>query len=146
MTTTTHPAAAVVPAAAARVPISVRGAQLVLLLPLGLLQAVAVIAFSISLGWHGPRDATVALWAAVMAPCCAVTAVALTRRRLLALRAALVLLAAQAGFSTVKLAVYHESASFVFFGFVALTAGLLVLPTSRRYLLGRAGITPATHG
>lgn len=124
------------PAATRRVPPTVRGAQLLLLVPLGLLQLVASIAFSINLGLHGAGDWTVASWAWVMSAACAGTALRLGRRDAVGLRAALALLAAQAGFSIVKLAVYHESASFVFMAFVVTAAALLVAPPSRRHFLG----------
>jgi hypothetical protein len=115
------------------VPGTVRGAQALMLLPLGVLQLVAAIAFSISEGWHGPRDVIVALWVLVMAPTCIVVATRLGRPQRSVLTAALALLACQTGFALVKLTCYHESASLVFFGFIAVTAGLLALPASRRH-------------
>ena len=119
-----------------RVPFAVRGAQALLVLPLGLVQLVATIAFSISLGLHGAGDWSVAIWCPIMAAACVVTGARLGRRRPVLLRTALGLLGAQAAFSTVKLTVYHEAASLVFFGFVAAAAVLLTLPGSRRHFLG----------
>jgi hypothetical protein len=119
-----------------RVPLSVRGAQAVLLVPLGLVQLVATVFFSITMGWHGLGDTLVGSWAPVMACCCVAVALRLGRRRAALLRAALGLLAAQAAFSVVKLVAYHESASLVFFALIATGAGLLALPASRRHFLG----------
>jgi len=121
------------PTAVRSVPGTVRGAQALMLLPLGVLQFVAAISFSITEGWHGPRDVLVALWVLLMAPACIVVATRLGRPQRSVLTAALVLLALQTGFAFVKLICYHESASLVFFAFIAVTAGLLVLPTSRRH-------------
>jgi hypothetical protein len=103
------------------------------MVPLGIFQFVAATAFSISLGWHSPLDVIVALWVLVMAPSCVVVATRLGRPDRRGLTTALSLLAAQAGFAFVKLTVYHESASLVFLAFVAITAGLLALPSSRRH-------------
>jgi hypothetical protein len=133
MTLTTQPLQA---ATTYRVPLAVRGAQALLLLPLGLVQLVATIAFSISLGLHGAGDWSVAIWCPIMASACITTGVQLGRRRPVLLRVTLGLLAAQAAFSTVKLAVYHEAASLVFFAFIAAAAALLALPASRRHFLG----------
>jgi len=124
------------PALTQRPPLTIRGAQLLLFVPLGLFQLVASIVFSITLGLHSAGDWTVASWAWVMSASCAVTALRLGRQEAVVLRTALLLLAAQAGFSVVKLAVYHESASFVFMTFVVTAAGLLVAPPSRRHFLG----------
>ncbi len=123
------------PPATQRVPAAVRGAQALLLLPLGALQFVAAAAFLIADGVHGAGDCAVAAWVLLMAPCSVAIAIRLGRRRA-TLRTALLLLAAESAFSAVKLTVYHESASLVFFGFIAACAGLLVLPTSRRHLIG----------
>jgi hypothetical protein len=118
------------------VPGTIRVAQAVLLLPLGLVQLLATIVFSITEGLHGAGDYVVAVWAPVMATCCIASGLLLRRGRRTVLTAALGLLAAQAGFSIVKLAVYHESASLVFLAVIAIGAGLLVLPASRRHFLG----------
>lgn len=118
-----------------RVPVTVRAAQVLLLLPLGMLQFVAATAFIIADGVHGPRDCIVAAWVLVMAPCSAVLALRLGRPQARLLQVSLLLLAAQSAFSVVKLAVYHESASLVFFAFIAACVGLLVLPASRRHFL-----------
>lgn len=119
-----------------RTPAAVRVAQALLLLPLGILQFVAATAFLIADGVHGAGDVVVAAWVLVMAPCCIALALRLGRRRANLLRTALLLLTAESAFSVVKLAVYHESASLVFFAFIAACAGLLVLPASRRHFVG----------
>lgn len=119
-----------------RVPVAVRGAQALLLLPLGALQFVAASAFLIADGAHGARDWFVAAWVLLMAPTCVVMALRLGRRRAGSLRAALALLTAESAFSAVKLTVYHESAALVFFAFIAACAALLVLPSSRRHFVG----------
>jgi hypothetical protein len=98
MSTATHPARTATHVSATRMPASVRGAQLMFLLPLGIVQLVATIAFSISAGWDGPRDAIIALWAGVMALCCVAMAI-MARPGLVALRATLVLLVAQSAFT-----------------------------------------------
>ena len=121
------------PATARRVPGTVWGAQALMLLPLGALQLIAAVAFSISQGWHGPRDVIVALWVLLMSPACIAVAVRLGRPQRSVLTAALVLLASQTGFAFVKLTCYHESASLVFFAFIAVTAGLLAAPASRHH-------------
>jgi hypothetical protein len=115
------------------VPWSVRGAQGVLLLPLGLLQLVATIVFSVAEGLHDAQDWIVGAWAPPMAMACAFVGLRLARREAGVVRAAALLLFAQAVFSAVKLVSYHESASFVFLGLVAATVTLLALPASRRY-------------
>ena len=119
-----------------KVPLSVRGAQAVFLLPLGLVQMTASIVFSIKLGLDGAHEYALATWAPAMALACVAFAFALARPRAGTLRIGLLLLTAQTAFATVKLVGYHESASLVFFAFVAAAAGLLVLPRSRQYLLG----------
>lgn len=119
-----------------RVPTAVRTAQALLLLPLGALQFIAATTFLATQGVHGVRDCVVAAWVLLMAPCCVVVGLRLGRRQARLLRNALLLLTAQSGFAAVKLLAYHESMSFVFFGFIAACAGLLVLPASRRHFLG----------
>jgi len=118
-----------------RMPVAVRAAQALLLLPLGILQLIAATAFLVADGVHGARDIVVAAWVLIMAPCCTALALRLGRRRATLLRTALVLLAVESAFSTVKLTVYHESASLVFFAVIATCAGLLVLPASRRHFV-----------
>ena len=120
------------------VPISVRLAQALLLVPLGLFQLGAYVAFTSTEGVHDAKDWFVALWLPPMALACAFLALRLGRDARLA-RAALVLLTLQAAFSFVKLTAYHESAAYVFFGFVIAAAGLLLLPASRRYIGSTAG-------
>lgn len=116
-----------------RVPVAVRAAQALLLVPLGALQFVAATAFLTADGVHGARDCVVAAWVLLMAPACIVVALRLGRRQPRLLRTALLLLTAQSAFAAVKLLAYHESASFVFFAVIAACAGLLVLPVSRRH-------------
>ncbi|WP_238008481.1 hypothetical protein KZZ52_32250 [Dactylosporangium sp. AC04546] len=114
-----------------RVPITVRLAQLLLLVPLGAFQLVASIAFSLTMPMSG-RDYAVAAWAVLMSLACVGTALRLGRGGR-ALRVALALLGAQTAFSLVKLIVFGESASLVFLAVVAAGAGLLALPASRRH-------------
>ena len=130
MTTTAAPDRAI---DGRRVPISLRLAQALLFLPLGLFQLGAYIAFTSTEGVHGAKDWLVALWLPPMALACAFVALRLGRDARMA-RVALALLTAQAAFCFVKLTAYHESAAYVFFGFVIAAAGLLVLPASRRYV------------
>ncbi|WP_433618665.1 hypothetical protein ACQP2P_21850 [Dactylosporangium sp. CA-139114] len=115
-----------------RVPIAVRGAQLLLLLPLGAFQLVATIVFSIITPLAG-KDYIAVVWAPVMALGCIVTALRLGRGPAWALRTALALLAAQTAFSLLKLIAFDESASLVFLAVTVVCAGLLALPASRRH-------------
>ena len=126
-------------AARRRVPLSVRGAQLMFLVPLGTFQLAASTYFLTTLGVDGPLDVLVGAWAVAMSAAGAVTGLVLGRGRLRTLRVALGLLAAQTAFGTIKLTVYGESASFVFFGFVVVAAALLALPASRRHFRSRVG-------
>jgi hypothetical protein len=115
-----------------RVPRTVRGAQFLLLVPLGAFQLVATIAFSIAMPLSG-KDYLPAIWAPIMASACIVTALRLGRGGARVRTAAWVLLAAQTAFSLLKLTVYGESASLVFLALTAACAGLLALPASRRH-------------
>lgn len=115
-----------------RVPAAVRGAQFLLLIPLGAFQLVATIAFSIAMPLSG-KDYIPAIWAPIMAGACIITALRLGRGTTRLLGVALALLAAQAAFSLLKLIMFGESASFVFLALTAACAGLLALPASRRH-------------
>ncbi|GAA4243837.1 hypothetical protein [Dactylosporangium darangshiense] len=117
-----------------KIPLSVRGAQFFLLVPLGAFQLVATVAFSLTMSLSG-KDYIAVVWAPIMSLACIVAAVRLGRGGTGWLRAALVLLAAQAAFSLLKLLAFGESASLVFLGFVAVCAGLLALPASRRHFI-----------
>jgi hypothetical protein len=108
----------------ARVPFAVRGAQALFFIPLGLLQLVAAIVFGITDGVRGGEYA-IGAWAATMAATGILVALRLSRGGTGIRRLALALLAAQTVFSVVKLTVYHESASFVFFAVIATAAALL---------------------
>ena len=99
-------------------------------------QFVAATAFLITDGVHGGSDCLVAAWVLLTAPYCVLLALRLGRRQAELLRAALLLLTAESAFSVVKLTVYHGSAALVFFAFIAVCAGLLVLPPSRRHFAG----------
>jgi hypothetical protein len=116
-----------------RMPRTVRAAQAVLLVPMGLLQLVAVPAFSISLGLHNARDWAVAALGLLMALATTAAALRLGRPEPRWLRAALGVLAVQIVFSGIKLTAYHEHAAFVFLAMTALTVVLLVSPASRRW-------------
>lgn len=116
-----------------RVPGSVRWAQALLLLPLGLLQLVAAVTFTIVLHPTAIGDLCVAAWAVTMSSACALVAVRLGRPGPAAFRIAMGLLAAQAAFSVVKLTVYGEPESLVFMGITIATAVLLLLPAARRH-------------
>nr|BFE59334.1 hypothetical protein GCM10020063_038600 [Dactylosporangium thailandense] len=131
-TTTTKTTTEATTAVRRRVPIAVRGAQLLLLVPLGAFQLVATIAFSIIMPLAG-KDYIAAVWAPVMALACIVTALRLGRGSARTLRTALALLAAQTAFGLLKLIAFGESASLVFLAVTALCAGLLALPASRRH-------------
>jgi hypothetical protein len=133
-TTMTEPRPA---AGTRRMPRTVRAAQAVLLVPMGLLQLVAVPAFSISLGLHSARDWAVASLGLLMALATTTAALRLGRPEPRYLRAALAVLAVQTLFSGIKLIAYHEHAAFVFFAMTVLVAGLLVSPASRRWFAVR---------
>jgi peptidoglycan/LPS O-acetylase OafA/YrhL len=122
---------------AGRMPIPVRAAQAVLLLPMGLLQVVAVPAFSISLGLHTGRDWAVATLGLFMAFGTVAAGFGLRRREPRMLRAALGVLAVQTLFSVIKLTAYHEQAALVFLALTAVATALVVLPASRAWF--RAG-------
>ena len=114
---------------APRVPPSIRAAQAIFLVPLGALQLVAAIAFSISDGLHGAQYA-VAAWAVAMGAAGVVVGLRLGAGGAATRRAAFALLAGQTAFSLVKLTVYGESASFVFLGLTAAAAILLLVRRS----------------
>jgi peptidoglycan/LPS O-acetylase OafA/YrhL len=116
-----------------RMPAAVRAAQAVLLLPMGLLQVVAVPAFSVSLGLHTARDWAVATLGFLMAIGTVAVALRLGRREPRMLRAALGVLAVQTLFSAIKLIAYHEQAALVFLALTGLAAGLVALPASRTW-------------
>ncbi|MGI5246337.1 hypothetical protein [Dactylosporangium sp. CA-139066] len=113
-------------------PFSVRGAQFMMLVPLGGFQLVATIAFSLTMSLSG-KDYIAVVWAPIMSLACIIAALRLRRGEPGRLRAALVLLAAQTAFCLLKLIAFGESASLVFLAFVAVAAGLLALPASRRH-------------
>ncbi len=115
-----------------KMPASVRGAQLLMLVPLGAFQLVATIVFSIAMPLSG-KDYLPAVWAPIMATACIVTALRLGRGTAVLLRVALALLAAQTAFSLLKLLAFGESASLIFLAITAACAGLLALPASRRH-------------
>ena len=116
----------------ARVPFSIRLAQILLVIPLGLFQGTAAVFFSLTMPMKG-ADYLVAGWAVVMTLCDVVAGVGLSRGAARYRRMAFVLLAAQTAFALVKLLVYHESASFVFLALVAATAAALAAPGARRF-------------
>jgi hypothetical protein len=122
-------AAAAVPRRRSVTP-AVRAAQAIFLVPLGLLQLVASIAFSTADGLHGAQYA-LAAWAAAMGAAGVGVGLLLGTGRPGVRRLAVALLPAQAAFSLVKLTVYHESASFLFLGFVAAAALLLLAARER---------------
>ena len=98
-----------------------RGAQFLLGIPLGLFQLAAVIGFTAAGATVTRGDWLVAAWGLAMSTACVVLAVRIyrsTRARVVAFA----VLAAQAAFSLVKLAIYHESESFVFLAIIAVTA------------------------
>jgi hypothetical protein len=113
-----------------RVPVAVRGAQLLFLVPLGALQLVACLVFTITLPLTG-AEYLVSGWAIVMSTAGIAIGLRLGRGGAWTLRVGLALLAAQTAFSVLKLTVYGESTSYVFFGFIAACAALLALPASR---------------
>jgi len=115
-----------------RMPATVRGAQLLMLVPLGAFQLVATIAFSMAMPLSG-KDYLPAIWAPIMATAGIVTALRLGRGTAVLRRVALALLVAQTAFSLLKLLAFGESASLVFLAITAACAGLLALPASRRH-------------
>jgi hypothetical protein len=107
-----------------RVPLSLRGAQALLFGPLGALQVVAPVIFLSTL--HSTSwGKLVGAWAIGMGATGIVTAVRLPRQDASTDRLALAMLASEVAFATVKLTVYHESASLVFFGLTGVTGLLL---------------------
>ena len=100
------------------------------LVPLGALQLVAAIVFGITDGVQGGEYA-IGAWAATMAVAGIFVALRLSRGGNAIRRLAFALLAGQTAFSIVKLTVYHESASFVFFAIIATTAALLSTATGK---------------
>jgi len=111
------------------VSLSVRAAQAIFLVPFGLLQLVAALAFSVADGLHGAQYA-VAAWAVAIAAAGIAVGLRLGSGGAAVRRAAFALIAGQTAFSLVKLTVYGESASFVFLAFGAVAAVLLL--TARR--------------
>ena len=109
----------------AHVPLAIRGAQALFLIPLGFLQLAAAIIFSITDGVKGGQYA-IGAWALTMATAGTLLAPRLGRHDRRIRRLALTLLALQTAFSTVKLTIYHESASFVFFAIIATALALLL--------------------
>src|SRR5215203_3614446 len=95
-----------------RIPAAVRGAQVLMLIPLGAFQLIATIAFSVLMPLSG-KDYLPAIWAPIMATACIVTALRLGRGTAVVLRVALGLLAAQTAFGLLKLLAFGESASLV---------------------------------
>lgn len=112
-----------------RTPWALRGAQFLLAVPLGAFQLIASIVFTFTLGITRWWEVLIVAWAWSMSSCCLAIGVRLARSERM-YRLAGFALAAQLAFATVKLTVYHESASFVFGGFVLAAAALLAL--SRR--------------
>jgi hypothetical protein len=114
------------------VPLSVRAAQALLIVPLGVFQGAAALFFSLTISIT-PGDYLVGAWAVVMATADVAAGVRLStgapRWRLVTL----VLLGAQIAFALVKLLVYHESASLVFSAFIAVTLACLATPAARRF-------------
>jgi hypothetical protein len=111
--------------------LALRGAQALLLLPLGVLQLAAVVAFTATSEMSGGSYA-IAVWAASMDVAGVVLALLLPRRTRRVRRGVRALLLAQLGFSLVKLTVYGETASLVFIALTAL-AWLLVEIDGRRH-------------
>jgi len=102
-----------------------RTAQFLLGIPLGLFQLAAVIGFTITETITGAHWLVV-VWGVAMSTACAVLSLRVYRSTG-ARRIAFALLGAQALFSLVKLTIFHESASLVFFIIIALTTGCLVV-------------------
>ena len=120
------------------VPWPVRAAQALLIVPLGVFQGAAATVFSLTTPMAG-ADYVVGIWAVLMSVADVVAGVRLSAgARRGWLRVALVLLGAQIAFALVKLLVYHESASFVFLGFIAATLACLAAPGSRRFMAERS--------
>jgi len=107
----------------ARVPAAVRGVQALFLIPLGLLQVVAAIVFSITDDDVHGYEYAIGAWAVAMGAAGILVAFRISRGDLGIRRLALALLAAQTAFSIVKLTVYHEPP--VFFAVIAAAAVLL---------------------
>jgi hypothetical protein len=110
-----------------RAALALRGAQVLFLVPLGLLQLVAAIVFGITDDVQGGEYA-IGAWGVTMAATGILVAVRLHRGGAGMWRLAFALLAAQTAFSIVKLTAYHEfGPSFVFFAVIASAAALLVI-------------------
>jgi hypothetical protein len=117
----------------ARVPLTVRGAQVLFLVPLGSLQLVAAVVFGVT-GDLQAAEYAVGAWAVAMAAAGILVGLRLGHGGAAIRRLAFALLAGQTAFSIVKLTVYNESASFVFFAIIAAAAALL---TTSRDAAGR---------
>lgn len=120
----------VVTPSTSRTPWARRGAQLLLVVPLGGFQLVASIVFTFTDGVKTPWQALVVAWAWSMSVACIAIGTRLGRGTRLH-RLAAAALAAQLAFCAIKLTVYHESASFVFGGIVLAAAALLALSRPR---------------
>jgi len=114
--------------APSRVSLALRGAQVLFLVPLGALQLVAAVVFGVTDDLQGGEYA-VGAWAVAMAAAGILVGLRLGRGGAAIRHLAFALLAGQTAFSIVKLAVYHESASFVFFAIIAAAATLLTIST-----------------
>ena len=97
-----------------------RAAQLLLGIPLGLFQLVAVLAFTFTGAVVTPTDWFVAVWGIAMSASCALLALRVYRSAR-ARRIAFALLLVQIAFSLVKGFVYHETAALVFGAIVVVT-------------------------
>jgi hypothetical protein len=95
-------------------------------IPLGLFQLTAVIGFTVTDATIAGADWLIVAWGVAMSTACAVLATRIYRSER-ARRIAFALLAAQALFSGVKLAVYHESAALVFLATIAVTVTALAV-------------------
>ena len=107
---------------------ALRGAQTLLILPLGALQLLAVLVFSVS-GDLSAAGYLVAAWAASMAIAGVALGLVLPWRTERIRDAVRVLLLCQIAFTAVKLTVYGEPAGLVFLAVAALTWLLVKLDT-----------------
>jgi hypothetical protein len=120
---------------ATRVPYTVRAAQALAVGPLGLLVGIAATAFTVS----GFSDMSaggllVAAWAIALAVVNVGAGLRLGAGSARAYTALVAAALAQVAFGVVKLAVYHESASYVFMALDLVLLTLLARPAVKRFV------------
>jgi hypothetical protein len=118
-----------------KMPLPIRAAQILMIVPLGALVVVAALYFTaIAPPKHlTPLDGVVAACAFALAGANIYLGISLGRRDGIR-RMAIAVIAGHVAFSLVKLVGYHESASLTFMALDAITIALLSSPAARRPL------------